>query len=261
MSSIDKTDIADRMKNQYEFRTRYLLPRRTYSIIRLDQKCGHSYTKKLNKPFDKGYIEDFDSAISSIMSGIQGARFAYVQSDECSILLTDFEIETTCAWFDGNIQKIASVSASLLTAEFNRFRLIRDCGIESADKYKKSILAHFDSRVFTIPDRTEVMNYFIWRQMDCIRNSISGLAQSLFSHNKLNNKNTSEMQEMMMSEKNVNWARDLTEGEKNGRLICRETFIEGKEEKCPCRSAWLPRDAWKFTSNKEKLLEMIPQYI
>ena len=32
-------------------------------------------------------------------------------------------------------------------------------------------MAQFDSRVFTIPDREEVVNYLLWRQLDATRNS------------------------------------------------------------------------------------------
>ena len=34
--------LGDRMKSDYENRTRYLLPRRTYMIVRLDGKAFHT---------------------------------------------------------------------------------------------------------------------------------------------------------------------------------------------------------------------------
>jgi len=136
------------MKGQYEDRTRFLLPRRTYTIIRLDGKAFHTYTRGLQKPFDDGLSGDIDAAIIAMLPEIQGAVFAYTQSDEVSILLTDFSLPATSAWFDGNLQKMTSVAASLITAEFNRHRLIRDCGIESGDKYRETPMAYFDSRVF-----------------------------------------------------------------------------------------------------------------
>src|SRR5690348_14094376 len=120
-----RDDLGDRMKNSYENRTRYSLPRRTYTIIRIDGKAFHTYTKNLQKPFDAGLYEDIDKAIIEIMPQIQGADFAYTQSDEISILLTDFATTQTNAWFDGNIQKIVSVASSIMTAEFNKQRLKR----------------------------------------------------------------------------------------------------------------------------------------
>lgn len=188
-----KDPLGERMKSQYEDRTRYFVPRRTFTIIRLDSKAFHTYTRGLKKPFDHELSEDIDSAIIDMLPEIQGAVFAYTQSDEISVLVTDFSLPTTSAWFDGNIQKMASVSASILTARFNQYRLSRFVQRHSLDVLRNDApIAFFDSRVFTIPDRIEVMNYFRWRQQDCVRNSVSMVAQANFSHKELHGKSTPE---------------------------------------------------------------------
>lgn len=122
---MDKSDLGNRMKNSYEKRTKNFLPRRTYTIIRLDGKAFHTYTKGLKRPFDMGFINDMNETAKYLCENIQGCKFAYVQSDEISLLLTDFDKITTDAWYDGNIQKIVSVSASLATAFFNKLRIKR----------------------------------------------------------------------------------------------------------------------------------------
>lgn len=249
-----KDDLGNRIKSNYEDRYRFNLPRRTYTIIRLDGKAFHSYTKNLKKPFDYDLANDIDAAVISIMSEIQGAAFAYCQSDEISILLTDFAKPNTDAWFDGNIQKMASISASLMTAEFNLLRIKRSQGSYFHPNNLPN-LAYFDSRIFTIPDRTEVMNYFIWRNQDCARNSISMVAQSLFSHKELHNKNSNEKQEMIFQKSGKNWA-DYPEADKNGRLILKETYNLNNA----IRHKWVSNPAWKFTQDKEKLLDLIPKY-
>ena len=228
-----KDSIGDRMKEFYENRTRILLPRRTYTIIRIDGKAFHTYTKGLERPFDSKLVNDMDETACYLCKNIQGAKFAFVQSDEISILLTDFEGITTDAWFDGNIQKIVSVSASLATAKFNELR--------------PGKIALFDSRVFTIPSFVEVENYFIWRQQDTVRNSISAVAQSMFSHKELENKSTNEMQEMCF-QKGVNW--DAFPGKlKRGRLIFKETYYKGDV----ARTRWISTDSPTFTSQHEIL--------
>lgn len=252
-----KDDLGQRIKENYENRTRYFLPRRSYSIIRLDGKAFHSYTKNLNKPFDDGLINDLDNAVIQIMPEIQGAKFAYIQSDEISILLTDFEKPNTSAWFDGNIQKICSVSASLMTAEFNLLRNVRAGLSNNIDKViiDKMNLAYFDSRVFTIPDPIEIYNYFVWRWKDCSRNSISMVAQSNFSHKELQGKSSAKMQEMLMSQKDINWSK-LPENYKNGRFILKENYLVGEVE----RSRWVVKPGWKITENPNKLMALIPNY-
>ncbi len=283
-----KDDLGDRMKGQYEDRTRYMLPRRTFTIIRLDGKAFHTYTRGLKKPFDNDLFADIDNAIIAMLPQIQGAVFAYTQSDEISILLTDFATPQTSAWFDGNLQKVGTVAASIMTAEFNLLRLNRVReelkGItttEEAREFSSRLKnAYFDARVFTIPDRTEVMNYFIWRNQDCSRNSVSMVAQSIFSHHELQGVSTTGMHEWLY-DKGINWATDYTDREKNGALIVKEDYevsvrdlnyqvpddqkiiglaTDGLLHEVVVRTRWVSKGAWKFTENKEKLLAMVPTY-
>jgi tRNA(His) guanylyltransferase len=232
-----KENIGDRMKSYYEDRTRYKLTRRTNTIIRVDGKAFSNYTKGLERPFDLGLMEDMNKTTEYLCQNIQGAKFGYVQSDEISILITDYDDISTHAWFDGNLQKMASIAASLATAKFNQLRMARACFDdvikEDAPIYKDDIqnfkLAMFDARVFQIPYQEEVINYFIWRQQDATRNSISSVAQSLYSHKELNGKKTDEMQEMIF-QKGVNW-NDYTSREKRGSLIRKveETYVRTTE--------------------------------
>lgn len=218
-------ELGERMKENYENRTRLFLPRRTYTIIRLDGKAFHTYTKNFSRPYDLRLMKMMDDTAIALCKGIQGIQMAYVQSDEISLLMTDFETIHTDAWFDGNIQKIVSVSASIATAAFNLEALISKQKEVSGtfDEYglRNSIKpAYFDSRVFSIPDRQEVFNYFVWRQQDATRNSIQMGAQSLYSQKQLHGKNTSELQELM-HQKGVNW-NDYPVGFKRGRMILKE---------------------------------------
>lgn len=45
--------LGDRMKNYYENITRAYLPKKTYTIIRLDGKAFHTFTKKFKRPYDE----------------------------------------------------------------------------------------------------------------------------------------------------------------------------------------------------------------
>lgn len=215
-----KDPLGDRMKDFYEDRTRYKLARRTNTIIRIDGKAFHTYTKGLQRPFDQGLMEDMNRTTEYLCQNIQGAKFGYVQSDEISILITDYDDNDTHAWFDANLQKMASIAASLATAEFNRLRLIRKMNTTVAtagsilEQFKHAM---FDARVFQIPYQEEVINYFIWRQQDATRNSISSVAQSLYSAKELHGKKTSDMQEMIF-QKGINW-NDFTPREKRGSII------------------------------------------
>ena len=126
-----KDQLGDRMKAFYEDRTRIKLPRRTYTIIRIDGKAFHTYTKGLKRPFDTGLIDDMNWTTEYLCKNIQGVKFGYVQSDEISLVLTDFDTLQTDLWFDGNLQKMASIAASMATARFNQLRMMRACPLDT----------------------------------------------------------------------------------------------------------------------------------
>jgi tRNA(His) 5'-end guanylyltransferase len=185
-----KDSIGNRMKQNYENIYRISLTRRTPVIIRLDGRAFHTFTKHLEKPFSNMLREAMVKTAEALLSEISGAKIAYVQSDEISILVTDYDHLYTQPWFDYNLQKITSVSASIATAVFN-------------DYMESPYLATFDSRAFNIP-KEEVANYFLWRWQDWKRNSIQLLGQSLFSHKELHKKNQREIVEMC-NEKGEEW--------------------------------------------------------
>lgn len=181
-----KDSMGDRMKD-YEQRTRYMLPRRCYTMIRLDGKAFHSLTKGLEQPFDVKFRHIMTTTARDLFKQIQGAKFGYTQSDEISLVLTDFDDIKTNAWFDGNLQKICSVSASIATAVFNAGWI----------EYfpKRQTLAMFDCRVWTLSDPWEVYNTFLWRQRDCMRNAVLSAARTVMSHKEMHGLSTDTLQE------------------------------------------------------------------
>jgi tRNA(His) guanylyltransferase len=182
--------LGDRLKSSYEAATQLELPRKTYTIIRLDGKSFHAYTRNLPRPFDPTLHEDLVAATSFLCSQVTNALLAYVQSDEVSLLLADTAKPTTQPWLGGNVQKITSISASILTAKFND---CRNLGIGDVGE----MLAFFDSRVFTIDEPDDVVAYFQWRYLDAWRNGISSLARVHFSPKQLHGKTTTDRREML----------------------------------------------------------------
>ena len=202
-----------------------------------------------------------------LCKSIQGAKLGYVQSDEISIVLTDFDDITTHAWFDNNLQKMASIAASMATAKFNQLRMARACGDSDGDLAEKMLagreieqfkLAMFDARVFQIPFVDEVENYFIWRQQDATRNSISSVAQSLYSHRELNGKKTDEMQEMIF-QKGINW-NDFDFRKKRGAVIARVPVIMKNIElgQTYTRNKWRVVETPIFTQDKGFIKSFLP---
>lgn len=222
--------LGDRMKT-YERVTQLNLPRRTYTIIRVDGRAFHTLLRKAEKPFDYEFASAMEYVSTSLCREISGAQFAYTQSDEVSVLVTDFDTIQTQSWFGGNLQKFVSISASIATKAF----VWRGQG------------AMFDSRAFTIPDRTEVMNYFLWRQKDAVRNSINMVAQHHFSHKSLQGLNSDQLQEKLWQEAGVNWS-DLHPSQKRGTVVKKANRV------------WQPVPAGHFKADGTgELEELVPK--
>lgn len=229
--------LGTRMKQNFEDRVRFMLPRRSYVILRLDGKSFHTYTKKAIRPYDLNLMHCMDLAAIALCKEAAGAKFAYLQSDECSILLTDFEKVETAAWFDNNVQKLVSVSSSLFTLHFND--AMRQYGTLLPN-------AIFDARVFVIPDPIEVDNYFRWRMQDCERNSVTMLAQNYASQKQLHGQNR-EKQHDIIHEAGDNW-NDHPADFKRGRCIVYRDQQWQVDHETPV-----------FTKNPEYLRNMIPR--
>ena len=234
-------ELGKRMKEYYEQIPKTKLMRRCPVIVRLDMRCGHSYCRGFKRPFDEVFIKTMQETAKYLAENIQGVKMTYQQSDEISLLLVDYETLNSQAFFDYEVQKICSITASMATMAFNKFfqnnvldidPLVTfydgedlsefDCakkyGFDAktpegmselkkyCEKYNKAIDkgAMFDSRCFNIP-KEEVTNYFYWRQLDATRNSIQMVGQANFSHKELQNKTCNNMQDMLHEQKGINW--------------------------------------------------------
>lgn len=199
--------LGDRIK-QYEEVYQYKLTPRSCLFIRVDGKAFHTYTRNFKRPFDWTLMDAMTTAACKTAEEMQGFKGAFVQSDEATFMLTDFDTLQTQGWFGYELAKVISISASAFTAHFNQYML---------DKYvQQPTPAMFDSRAFIVP-KEDAANVFIWRQKDWTRNSIQMLARMHFSHKELNQKSVSGMHEMLHT-KGINWA-DLAPQEKNGTFI------------------------------------------
>jgi tRNA(His) 5'-end guanylyltransferase len=217
---MDKTTLGDRMKNNYENISRYYLTRKMPIITRIDGKSFHTFTKGFKKPFDDILVKTMQGTMEYLCENIQGCVLGYTQSDEISLVLVDYAELTTDAWFGNNLQKMCSVSASMATLAFNK-AFTRNISKQSKRLYTERLEekdasyietlesamnkgAMFDSRVFTIP-KEEVCNYMLWRQQDATRNSILSVGQANFSYKDLHGKSCNNIQDMLMTQKGINW--------------------------------------------------------
>ena len=199
-------------------------------ILRLDGQAFHTWTRKmkLNRPFDASFIGCMQLTLLHLCENIPSCIMGYTQSDEISICLRNDMSDRTMPWFENRLQKLASISASMATYKFNH---------EAGIYFSTPIPAYFDARTIFLPNLDEVVNYFIWRQNDCEKNSVSSLAQTKFSEKELYKKNT-EDKKQMLREIGIDWYkldtskklgsfcnRRAEKGEYNGKEFIRNRFF------------------------------------
>ncbi len=211
-----KNSLNDRMQRNYEDPARHLLTRRMPVIVRVDGRAFHTFTRDFRKPFDQRLIDSMIVAATTVAGEMQGFKLGYIQSDEASFVMTDYDNLQTDAWFGYVKSKVESIAASIMTAAFARCMRLANV----------TTLAYFDARAFSVPAH-DVANYFLGRAKDWYRNSISMYARAHFSHAQLKGKPIPEVHEMLRSV-GCNWSTNLTDEEKNG------TFLIGPD--CQTRS-------------------------
>lgn len=249
-------DLGKRMKEYYEQISKTKLMRRCPVVLRIDGRAFHTFCRSFDKPFDNILIKTMQDTMKYLCENIGGCVLGYTQSDEISLLLIDYKKLDTAAWFDYEVQKLCSISASMATLAFNKFfydnvefsfqeeyakinEKITNKEINSEEAepmfdkledeyydkyYSQCNKAMFDSRCFNIP-KEEVTNYFYWRQLDATRNSIQMVGQAIFSHKELQNKSCNDIQNMLLTEKDINW-NDLITYKKRGSCCVKKEYAK-----------------------------------
>ena len=229
----------------------------------------------INKPYDYVLQDTMAETTTELCKRIQGCVFGYTQSDEITLVLQDYEKLNTEAWFGYEVQKVCSITASMATMLFNKCFKEYVNGFECSYQYSKAFpekyaeefkeqygldlndtekienlletyklvegTAMFDARCFNIP-KEEVCNCVIWRQQDATRNSIEMLGRYHYSHKQLHKKSCNDIQDMLMTEKGINW-NDIPTRFKRGAAVIHKEIRMGDMENMPVmRKEWIIDD-------------------
>lgn len=268
-------ELGKRMKTFYEEIPKTKLMRRVPVAIRIDGKAFHTFTKGFQKPFDEVLIKSMQDTMKYLCENIQGCVLGYTQSDEITLILVDYKKLTSSAWFDYEVQKVCSIAASMATIAFNKYfseninseYCVFDDELLDGDfnpNYKNEYLidlytthikasykgAMFDARCFNVP-KEEIANLIYWRQLDATRNSIQMVGQANFSHKELQNKSCNQIQDMLMTQKGINW-NDIPSYQKRGSCCIKEEYCIDDS----IRSRWIiDNDIPIFKGDNRKYIE------
>lgn len=240
--------------------TDYKLIPGEYVMLMLD---GRSFSKviknRFKKPFDSDFIDLMNDTAAFLCGNIQGAKLAYTQSDEISIVLSDFDTIDTESFFNYRLSKILSISASLATSYFQSEMMTRF-------PHKQPGLYQFDCKAWNLPGENDVYAWMLYRQNDCIRNSVSQAAQSGCSRTELHKKNQEEQKQILLQKTGISWESDYNDGEKYGRFIYKEKEMATRNDPVNPgsiityeRTIWKPHYAFRLSQEegKKKFIDIL----
>ena len=243
-----------------------LLPNRDI-LVMLD---GRSFSKLIKnnfkKPFDDDFIDMMNKTAQFLCENVQGCKFAYTQSDEISLLITDYETTETDTLFGGRLCKIQSILASLATSEFNRQFILyniyhgdkRNIGAgDCVDIIEKMKMAQFDCKAWVVPSQNDAFAWFLYRQLDCVKNSKQQTAQTYLPHKQLVGHNADEQIQMVAEKNGIDWYA-FDNKYKYGRFVYKVkkqmmTTLPSGETIEYTRNKFTPVSAWDLTTEEGKI--------
>ena len=257
-----KFDTLEQKCRFYQSLTDYKLMPNSYVLAMVDGHCFSKMIKnKFDKPFDDMFIKMMNETAKYLCENIQGAKFAYTQSDEISILITDFDTPMTDSFFGFRLCKMQSLIAAMATAKFNQ--MYAKLANDYPDKFnmKEYPTCTFDCKVWTVPNANDAYAWFLYRQTDCIKNSKAQTAQAYLSHKSLVGLTSDEMIAKLKNEKGIDWY-DFENGKKYGRIIKKvetpmEKDLPNGEHISFVRNVWTPVSANDLKEDSTIIKELI----
>lgn len=234
--------------------------RRLPIIIRCDGRKFHRVTRKLQRPFCDKMLSLMANTMLHTAMEIEGAIFAYQQSDEITFVVRNDKSFESEPWFHNRIQKIASITASVTTLAFMKNILMMSDPPEIVGD------AVFDCRVFAVPSLAEAANNLVFRQQDCFRNAINGAAQAELTRlcgkktalGMLHGKKSREKISMLSSECDIDYEGYYPSAFRKGSAAYKvPTIIETENGDVP-RNKWIiDRNIPGFVEDRNFLLNIL----
>lgn len=239
----------------YQSLVNYKLIPNSYILCHIDGRAFSKYCKRFEKPYDDKFITMMNNTAQYLCSKVSGCKLGYTQSDEITLVITNFENPISDTWFEYRINKMCSIIASMASTKFLQ-QVIADivstpCSQSDIIQMINNLkLIEFDCKVWNVPSYNEVFAWLLFRQNDCIRNSKQMLAQTYFSHKALECKNTDEQIQMVLDEFNIDW-NSFDDGKKFGRFILKKEVDIETVNGIVKRNKWVIENAYQLSENKK----------
>ena len=211
----NRETLGDRMKEYEAVTTSYSLIHRIPVYARIDGRAFHTFCHGLNKPFDMDMVKVMQQTTAYLVEKTNAA-VGYIQSDEISLGWS----EPSKVPFETRLFKLESVLAAMATSAFTLY------GLKTSLKDRiEKMFPHFDCRVCQLPNMQELANMFMFRERDCIKNSITMVALDKFSTKQLDKKK-SEDKIKMLADIGIDYYKDIAEDLRVGSYFHRENYMK-----------------------------------
>jgi tRNA(His) guanylyltransferase len=184
-------------------------------MVRLDGRSFHTFTKGLKRPYDERMSRSMIETAKYLVEHTQ-ANIGYTQSDEISLGFAPLTLDKNML-FDGRIQKLASVLASMASVKFNN-------EVQANIPEKAKLLPVFDARVWNVPNLQVAADHFRWREADATRNSLTMAAHAYYPHSELQKAGFAKKHDLLHA-KGVNW-NDYPVFFKRGTYVARRSVLK-----------------------------------
>ncbi len=145
-------------------------------IARLDGRSFSVFTRGLERPYDAAFAECMRATAAYLVEE-NHASLAYRQSDEITLVWLNQD-PLKPMLFDGRVNKLVTTLAAQASVMFNR----KLAELLPTHAHKMPTL---DARVCQYPTLELVVSNLLWRETDCLRNSVTNLAHVAFGHKAL----------------------------------------------------------------------------
>jgi tRNA(His) 5'-end guanylyltransferase len=157
--------LRERME-EYEIFGDSKLTRRLPIIIKSSIRNYKKIIQNMEQPYSFEFIKLLSQSTFYTLSDIPDAIFAYLFNDEIIIILRN-DLDNQEPWCNNCYQTISSTISSLLSVGFLK--------VSYAEDFLTNGDLVFKSKAFILPSLAEAVNYLIWKQSNCIKNSINDI--------------------------------------------------------------------------------------
>lgn len=230
-----------------------------YKPIIITLNCVGFYKKlnqKLQKPFDSKFNKLMNRTLIYLLENLPYTKVGYTWRYEMNIIINIPTYFNTNALWKRDVSKIQSIVASMastfFTREYHKLFQTED----------NTTLFEFNCQTWNTPTVEDAYNWLVYRQEECIDNSIKRFARFFLTTQEMKGKTAEELIKYLIEHYNTNWTHEKVDN-KFGRIFIKEKVIqfdideETNEQKVYGKEEWERLSVFFFTLKDEKIKEII----